>query len=248
MGYIRFFWTALFVVVAFIVSIPIMLIILFVGLFSMPLRDKMTMVVVRIAFKTVLFLSGAKVHITGLENIPKDGPVLYIGNHKSFFDVLTTYSLFPSITSFVAKKQFKKIPGLSWWMMMLHNLFLDRDDIKQGLKTILTAIEYVKSGMSVCIFPEGTRNKTDADMLPFHEGSFKIADKTGCPIVPMTMYNMSAIFEDHFPQIIPQDVYIDFGTPIMPEELSKDERKHIGAYVQNIMMQKYLELKENYSK
>lgn len=248
MGYIRFFWTALFVVVAFIVSIPIMLIILFVGLFSMPLRDKMTMVVVRIAFKTVLFLSGAKVHITGLENIPKDVPVLYIGNHKSFFDVLTTYSLFPSITSFVAKKQFKKIPGLSWWMMMLHNLFLDRDDIKQGLKTILTAIEYVKGGMSVCIFPEGTRNKTDADMLPFHEGSFKIADKTGCPIVPMTMYNMSAIFEDHFPKIIPQDVYIDFGTPIMPEELSKDERKHIGAYVQNIMMQKYLELKENYSK
>ena len=131
---------------------------------------------------------------------------------------------------------------------MLHNLFLDRDDIKQGLKTILKAIDYVKGGMSVCIFPEGTRNKTDADMLPFHEGSFKIADKTGCPIVPMTMYNMSAIFEDHFPKIYSQDVYIDFGTPIIPDELSKEERKHIGAYVQNIMMQKYTELKENYAK
>lgn len=248
MGYIRFFWTALYVVVAFIISIPFLLIILFLGLFSMKLRDKLTMVVVRVNFKMVLFLAGAKVHVTGLENVPKDVPVLYIGNHKSFFDVLTTYSLFPSMTSFVAKKQFEKIPGLSWWMMMLHNLFLDRDDIKQGLKTILKAIDYVKGGMSVCIFPEGTRNKTDADMLPFHEGSFKIADKTGCPIVPMTMYNMSAIFEDHFPKIYSQDVYIDFGTPIIPDELSKEERKHIGAYVQNIMMQKYTELKENYAK
>ena len=137
---------------------------------------------------------------------------------------------------------------LSWWMRMLHNLFLDRDDIKQGLQTILTAIEYVKGGMSVVIFPEGTRNKTEEDILPFHEGSFKISTKTDCPIVPMTMYNMSAVFEDHFPKIQPQHVFVDFGTPIIPSELEPEQRKHIGAYVRGIMLEKYDELRKEHEK
>ena len=80
---------------------------------------------------------------------------------------------------FFAKKEMEKVPLLSTWMKRLHCLFLDRNDLKQGLKTILTAIEKVKSGISICIFPEGTRNKNEdeLDMLPFHEGSFKIAAK-----------------------------------------------------------------------
>lgn len=71
-------------------------------------------------------------------------------------------------------------------MRYLHCLFLDRKDIKQGLKTILTAIEKIKSGISICIFPEGTRNKNkdELELLPFHEGSFKIASKSGCAIHP----------------------------------------------------------------
>ena len=78
-------------------------------------------------------------------------------------------------------------------MKNLHCLFLDRKDIKQGLKTILEGIEKVKSGISICIFPEGTRNKVNDTFLPFHEGSFKIAEKSGCPIIPMSIYNSAAI-------------------------------------------------------
>ena len=103
----------------------------------------------------------------------------YIGNHRSYFDIVLSYSRCPIRTGYIAKKEMERYPLLSNWMRYLHCLFLDRKDIKQGLKTILTAIEKIKSGISICIFPEGTRNKNkdELELLPFHEGSFKIASK-----------------------------------------------------------------------
>ncbi len=133
------------------------------------------------------------------------------------------------------KKRWRKFLLLSTWMRYLHCLFLDRKDIKQGLKTILTAVDKVKSGISICIFPEGTRNrnKDDLDMLPFHEGSFKIATKANCPIIPIAISNSANIFEAHFPKISPAKVVVEYGKPIYPDELSKEDKRHVGEYTQN---------------
>ena len=139
-------------------------------------------------------------------------------------------------TGYVAKKEMEKVPLLSTWMRFVYCLFLDRENPKEGLKTILQAIDYVKKGISICIFPEGTRNKgEELTMLPFKEGAFKIATKTGCPIVPISMNNTAEIFENHFPKIKKTHVVLEYGTPIYPNELDKDVKKHIGSYVQNIM-------------
>ena len=92
----------------------------------------------------------------------------------------------PRPTGYVAKREMLRYPLRNVWMYFLHCLFLDRSDLKKGLKTILEGVEKVKSGISICIFPEGTRNDTDQDFLPFHEGSFKIAEKATAPIVPIT--------------------------------------------------------------
>ena len=107
---------------------------------------------------------------------------------------------------------------------------------RKALKTILQAIDYVKNGISICIFPEGTRNKgEELSLLPFKEGAFKIATKTGCPIVPISMNNTAEIFENHFPKIKKTHVVLEYGTPIYPNELDKDVKKHIGSYVENIV-------------
>jgi len=247
MGYIRFGYTAIIVFVLFILSIPVLLIDLLIGVFSMKARDKFTMTVVRVTFSIAVFLTGIKIHMTGFENVPKDQAVCYIGNHRSFIDVLVSYRKFPQITSFIAKKEFAKVPILSWWMRVLHNLFLDRKDIKQGTKTILQAIDQVNNGISTVIFPEGTRNKTkDEDILPYHEGSFKIATKSDCPIILMTMYNMSAALEDHFPQIRNEHVFIDFSKPFRASELDPEQKKHIGAYCREQMLIKYDELRKQH--
>ena len=117
------------------------------------------------------------------------------------------------------------------WMKALYCLFLDREDMKAGLKTILQGIEYIKNGISICIFPEGTRNRQE-EMLPFKEGSLKMAEKTGCPIIPMAITNSAEIFENHLPFVRPCHVILEYGTPILPKELSKEDRKFLGAYTQ----------------
>ena len=222
-----------------ILSIPILLAEWIVGKFSPMAKEISSLRIVQTVFKAVLWVGGVKVTFIGEENVPKDTPVLYIGNHRSFFDVPLTYPRCPIRTGYVAKKEMEKVPLLSTWMKRLHCLFLDRKDIKQGLKTILEAIEKVKSGISICIFPEGTRNKNESELelLPFHEGSFKISTKAKCPIIPIAISNSANIWEAHFPKVKPTHVIVEYGKPIYVDELEKEDKKHLGAYTQNVILE-----------
>ena len=188
---IRLVIVAITVIGFLILSIPILFVEWIIGKFSPRTKEISSLRIIQAVFKFILWEAGTKVTIIGEENVPKDTPVLYIGNHRSYFDIVLSYSRCPIRTGYIAKKEMERYPLLSNWMRYLHCLFLDRKDIKQGLKTILTAIEKIKSGISICIFPEGTRNKNkdELELLPFHEGSFKIASKSGCAIIPMAMNN-----------------------------------------------------------
>ena len=241
---IRLIIVVLFVALFLILSIPIMFIEWIIGKFNPGVKDRSSLAIVNWAFRVVLFLAGTKVTVIGEENVPKDTPVLYVGNHRSFFDVVITYTKVARVTGYIAKKEIEKVPLLRIWMRNLHCLFLDREDIKAGLKTILQAIEKAKNGISICIFPEGTRNKTKDTFLPFHEGSFKIAEKAGVPIIPMTIVNSAAVFEDHFPKIKKATVVIEYGKPIYMKDLDKETRKSMGTYVQNIISETYFKNKE----
>ena len=234
---IRLIIVVLFVVLFLILSIPIMFIEWIIGKFNPGVKDRSSLAIVNWAFRVVLFLAGTKVTFIGLENVPTDTPVLYVGNHRSFFDVVITYTKVARVTGYIAKKEIEKVPLLRNWMRNLHCLFLDRKDIKAGLKTILEAIELMKCGISICIFPEGTRNKNadDLELLPFHDGSFKIASKTGCAIIPMALNNTVEIFEAHMPKIKSTHVVLEYGKPIYVKDLPKEDQKHLGAYTQNII-------------
>lgn len=231
---IRFILVCIIVIGFLILSIPVLLIEWVIGKFSKRTKDSSSLHIVQGVFRLVLKTTGSDITIIGHENVPKDPAVVYIGNHRSYFDILLTYTLCPDTTGYVAKKEMESYPLLSNWMKYLHCLFLDRKDIKAGMKTILTAIEEVKSGVSICIFPEGTRStaKSELDMLPFHEGSFKIATKADAPIIPIAITNSAEIFEAHFPKIKPAKVIVEYGKPIYPSRLSKEDKKHIGSYTQ----------------
>lgn len=122
-------------------------------------------------------------------------------------------------------------------MKRLHCLFLDRTDIKAGMKTILIGIDQMKNGISMCIFPEGTRSLSEREtqMLPFKEGSFKMAEKTGCAIIPMAMVHTADIFEKHVPFVKRTRVTLTYGEPIYVKQLDKEQRKHLGSYVQDVI-------------
>lgn len=237
---IRFTLVALFVIVFLIVSLPVQFAEFIIGKFNQDAKDRSSLAIVNWAFRVVLFIAGTSVTVLGEENVPKDEAVLYVGNHRSYFDILITYIRVPRPTGYMAKVEMLRYPSLSTWMKYLHCIFLDRRDIKAGLKSILTAIEKVKSGISICIFPEGTRNRTSEVLLEFHDGSLKIAEKSGCPIVPISINNAGAIFEDHLPKIKKTHVVIEYGKPIYTRDLCKEEKRRLSAMVQEVIKENYL--------
>ena len=232
---IRLICIVVFLILYLILSIPVFLVEWLIGKFNPQARDISSLRIVQWGFKVILKMTGVKVTVIGEENIP-DEPVLYVGNHRSFFDILLTYSRCKRLTGYIAKKEMEKVPLLSIWMRFVYCLFLDRENPKEGLKTILKAIEYIKKGISICIFPEGTRNSgEELSLLPFKDGEFQVATKTGCAIAPISINSTCEIFEAHFPKIRKTHVILEYGKPIYPDELDKDTKKHIGEYVRNII-------------
>lgn len=89
-----------------------------------------------------------------------------MGNHRSYFDILIGYTQVVGLCGFVAKKELEKVPLLSLWMKMLYCLFLDRENLKEGLKTILLGIDYIKKGVSHLDFPRGYPQSTPEGNRP----------------------------------------------------------------------------------
>ena len=234
---IRFIIVCICVIGYLILSIPILLAEWVVGKFNRRAKDISSLRIIQTVFKFILKVTGADITIIGHENVPKDQAVLYIGNHRSFFDILLTYVLCPDLTGYVAKKEMEPIPLLSTWMRYLHCLFLDRKDIKEGMKTILQGIELLKNGTSIYIAPEGTRNKGE-ELLEFHEASFKLADKAKCPIIPVAINNTDEVFEKHLPWIHSAHVTIEYCEPVYMEEMERAEKKHVGEKVREIIGEK----------
>lgn len=232
---IRLILVATFLILYLLVSYILFFVEWIIGKIDKRAKDYSSLRIVQWGFRVILRLSGVKVTVKGKENIP-DEAVLFVGNHRSYFDILILYVQCKRLTGFVAKDSMEKIPSLRVWMRYLYCLFLDRKDPRAGMKTILQAIEYVKQGVSICIFPEGTRNDgEELTMLPFKEGSFKIATKTGCPIVPVAINNSAEIFESHMPRVKKTHVVVEYLTPIDPKALSKEEQKVVGVKCQKMI-------------
>ena len=231
----RFICIVIFLMFYLTLTIPVLIVEWIIGKFNPYARDISSLRIVQWAFRFILGITGVETTVIGEENVP-DEPVLYIANHRSYFDILLTYSRCKRLTGYIAKKEMDRYLTLTSWMKRLHCLFLDRKNPKEGLKTILQAIDDIKNGISVCVFPEGTRNRgEELTMLPFRDGAFKIATKTGCAIVPISLNNTAEIFENHFPKIKKTHVVIEYGKPIYPDQLDKDTKRHIGDHVENII-------------
>ena len=230
----------IFLVIFLIVSLPMQLVLFIMHKFNDDKARKASLAIVSWAFNVILFLGEIKRIVIGEDNVPKDEAVLYVSNHRSIFDIVVTYPRVPRRTGYIAKQESMKLPVISFWMVYLDCLFLDRSDIRKGLEMVLTAIDKVKNGISIFIYPEGTRNKTDKPLGEFHKGSFKIAQKSGCPIVPVVVNHTRDCFENHMPWIKKTTVVIEYCEPIRIKELDKEDQKNIDQYVKNIIEQTYV--------
>ncbi len=179
---IRFIAAILFIVIFLIVSIPIQLVLLIIKKSNPYAVKTASLKIVGFAFNTVMLICGIKVTVIGEENVPKDRSVLYVGNHRSYFDIIILQTLSKTPMGFVAKKEFRSFPLLPLYMEDIGSLFLDRENVRESLKTITEGTNRLSQGLSLGLFPEGTRNHTD-QLLPFKPGGYRMAEKSGCPII-----------------------------------------------------------------
>lgn len=170
----------------------------------------------------LLKIAGCKVVVRGLENIPENQTVLYVGNHQSNFDIPLAISYLPKTKGFIAKIELLRMPFVRDWMKHMQCIFMDRSDMRQQVKSITQGIKTLKEGQSMVIFPEGTRSP-DGEVKAFKPGGLKLATKSGVPIIPITIKNSKEIMKKGSLLIRPANVEIIISEPIWIEsEMNKD--------------------------
>lgn len=190
-------------------------------------------------------ISGIEVIAEGIDNVPKDGAVVFIGNHQGNLDVLALVNKSNRKIGFIGKDSFANIPILSTWLNLLGCFFIDRNNIRQTAKKINESIRYIKDGNCMGIFPEGTRSKSD-DINSFKRGSFKIAFKTQSLIVPVSIYGTYKLWEGNNNKIKPGKIYIKYHKPLSTKNLEQKDYKDFTYKVENIIKDQVEKYKREY--
>lgn len=186
----------------------------------------------------IMKVSGAKVNIVGLDNIPKDKTILFISNHQSNFDIPLLLSSIDIPKGFIAKKELANWPFISTWMKYMNCIFMDRDNLRKSAESIVEGINLLRSGYSMIIFPEGTRSK-GKPVDEFKGGSFKLATKSKCPIVPLTINGTYKLLEANNNMIKGADIELIVHPPIDITALSKEELEALPETVHSIINSTY---------
>jgi 1-acyl-sn-glycerol-3-phosphate acyltransferase len=179
-----YFYTFLWI--GLLLTIPAMLVVEAVNLVSKPMAEAFAHRVSMIWGKSVVGISGSKVEIVGLENIPKEGPVLFISNHQSNFDIPVLLGHLDSPVGFLAKEEIRKIPILGRWMRYINCVYMDRSNPRDSLRAIGKAAKTVGDGNPMCVFPEGTRSGSE-NIGEFKAGAFKIYTKSKAAVLPIAI-------------------------------------------------------------
>lgn len=188
--------------------------------------------------KLVIKIAGAKVNIVGLENLPSDQTVLFVSNHQSNFDIPLLLSCIDIPKGFIAKKELENWPLISTWMKYINCILMDRDNLRKSAEAIVDGIKLLKSGYSMVIFPEGTRSK-GGPVDEFKGGSFKLATKSKCLIVPLTINGTYKLMESNKNMIKGADIELVIHPQIDTSKLNKEELESLPETVHSIISSKY---------
>ena len=185
----------------------------------------------------ILKVTGARLVVEGQENIPKDGPCVFVGNHRSYYDIPLLLVALDAPHGILAKEELGKIPLLNRWMKLLGCVFVQRDDVCASVRALNDATAIVESGRSFIIFPEGTRYKgEEGGAGEFKAGAFRIAVKTGAPVVPVAISGARGLFEAHGNRATPGTVYVRVLPPIQTAGMSRAEQKQLPDAVRQTIL------------
>ncbi|QAT41740.1 lysophospholipid acyltransferase family protein [Aminipila luticellarii] len=174
-------------------------------------------------------------NVLGKENLPEKGPVVFVANHQGYGDIPICCAVLDAFqTGFIAKKSLSKLPFYGEWIKNIRSVMIDRDDPRGSLRSIETAVEFIKQGFSMVVFPEGHRSK-GGEISEFKKGSLRLATKPGVPIVPISINGTYKLFEEK--GYMQGNFTVDFLIHPMIETagLSRTEASNLAAEVEQIV-------------
>jgi len=136
--------------------------------------------------KVALLANRVKVKIEGLENLNGEGPYVFMSNHQGSYDIFALLGHLPYQFKWLAKKELFSIPFFGWAMAAAGYISIDREGTRETVEAMNVAAQKIRDGMSVVIFPEGSRSP-DGSIQPFKKGGFTLAIKSNVPVVPIAI-------------------------------------------------------------
>lgn len=176
-------------------------------------RNKLSNPLMKVWTNIVLFIYGIKVNVTGAENINSSKGKIYISNHASYMDIFVQLAKLPDNVRMIYKKEINRVPILGWAMYCAGFVALNRDKVREAMKSLDKAAERVRKGLSVVIYPEGTRTP-DGKVGEFKKGMFFLADKAKADIIPVSLQGTFEIMPLGSSRVKPGIVNMVIGKPI----------------------------------
>ncbi|EGJ51119.1 lysophospholipid acyltransferase family protein [Desulfocurvibacter africanus] len=196
----------------------------------------------RIWAKACLALAGIKVE-ADFSALAPGQTYVFMANHQSNFDIpLLTACLDQWSVRMVAKDSLFKIPVFGWALRRVGHISIDRAKMRKAMQAIQEAVEIANSGISIVIFPEGTRSRDFSQLQEFKAGGFILAIKTGLPVAPVVMSGSGEIMPKGHWFIRPGTVRIKALPPVAPGSYSLKEREQFKENLQQAMSRAYLEM------
>ena len=191
-------------------------------------------IIARMWSKSILFVSGIKVDVKGLANIDPGKSYIYMANHRSNFDIPVLLGCLPIQFRWLAKAELFKIPIFGRAMSGAGYVKIDRSNRVSAIRSIDEVAAKMKNGVSVMIFPEGTRSQ-DGHLKPFKKGGFVMAVDTGVPIVPIILRGTRSIMAKGSWRINPDKVALFIDKPIDTSGFTRDTKEDLIKKVRGVI-------------
>jgi 1-acyl-sn-glycerol-3-phosphate acyltransferase len=182
-----------------------------------------------------LFATNTKIKVIGLEHLPEEPGFSIYANHTSMMDIpVLMYKLYQYPVAFLSKKVIGNIFSVGKWVTQLGCVLIDRENTRKGAEAINQVIKNIKSGLTMVVFPEGSRSKNIGDLLEFKSGAFKVALKSKAPLVPVSIVKPLNFKKIKWP--FPKRIELVIHKPIPYNEVIKMSSLELSNYVKEIIM------------
>ncbi len=180
--------------------------------------------------RSILWAAGIRVEVQGKELLHSGQSYIFMSNHQSAFDILACVVSIPGTVRFIAKKELFRIPFLAQGMRAAGMIAIDRGNSAKARETINKAVDIVRSGVSVIIYPEGTRSR-DGNIHRFKKGGFVLAILGHIPIAPMVIYGSFNIMQKKSLKLGKGHIRIEFLKPITTQSYEMKDRNKLVQIV-----------------